>query len=190
MEVIHFHLVLDGVVTPVIRGAIRHSTLDTTTGHPHREAIRVVITAIPALCHRRATKLTTPDHQSVLQHPAGLEVFEQAGNRLVDRTGVVFMTTLEVSVLIPAVMARSRTGQLNKAHTTLEEATRHQTLGTKHARRSVLMVDAIQTLRCIRFAAQVIEVRNRRLHFEGQLIVLDGSFHRTRVARRAKNTLI
>ena len=149
-----------------------------------------MITTIPALCHRRTTKLTTPDHQSVLQHPAGLEVFEQARNRLVNRTGIVFMTTLEVSMLVPAVMARSRTGQLNKAHTTLEEATRHQTLGSENTCRTILMVDAIETLRCIRFAAQVIEIRNCRLHFEGQLIVLNSSFHSTRVARRAQNTLI
>ena len=76
MEVVHFHLVLDGVITPVIRGAIRHSTLDSTTSHPHREAVRVMIAAIATLCHRRSTKLTTPNHQSVLQHPAGLEILE------------------------------------------------------------------------------------------------------------------
>ena len=52
------------------------------------------------------------------------------------------------------------------------------------------MVNAIETLRCIGFAAQIVEIRYCRLHFEGQLIVLDGSFDRTRVARRAQNTLV
>ena len=190
MEVIHFHLVLDGVITPVIRGAIGHSTLDATTSHPHREAIRVVITAIPALCHRGTAKLTTPDHQRVIQHPTSLKVLEQASNWLVDRTRIVFMTTLEVSVLIPAVMPRSRTSQLNKAHTALEEATRHQALCSKNARRSILMVNAIQLFRCFGLTAEVVEVWDSRLHFEGQLIVLDGSLDRTSVARRAQNTLI
>ena len=56
-----------------IRGAVDGSALHAATGHPHCEAVRIMITALARprqLNYWRAPELSSPNHQSVLQHPA------------------------------------------------------------------------------------------------------------------------
>ena len=96
-----------------------------------REAERVVVAAIAALRERRAAKLAGPDDQRRIEQAAGLEVREQAGDRLIDGAGVVLVALLQVAVLVPAIVADVRAGQLDEAGAALDQAAGDQALRPK-----------------------------------------------------------
>ena len=65
-----------GLATELIGLAVAHATFNTTTGHPHREAVRVVIPSrsLGVFRCRLATELTTPNHERFIEKPALFEV--------------------------------------------------------------------------------------------------------------------
>ena len=54
---------------------------ESPAGHPHGEAIGVVVAAVTLLGHRCATELAAPDDECVVKQPAPFQVFEQTGDR-------------------------------------------------------------------------------------------------------------
>src|SRR5205807_2254163 len=64
--------------------AARRAAADAGAGQPGDRSAAVVVAALRALAERLPAELGTPDHQRVLEHPAGLEVVQQGGNRLID----------------------------------------------------------------------------------------------------------
>src|SRR5262245_57931620 len=59
--------VLDSVIPVVVRCAVNHSTLHTTTGHPHSVAIWAVIPSVAGLRNWRTTEFPTPHNERILQ---------------------------------------------------------------------------------------------------------------------------
>ena len=105
---------------------------------------------------------------------AAFQVLQQGRDRLIDGAGVVFVALLKVAVLVPAVVAKVRTGQLQKrgAHTTRRRAIRHCVPKTfvgayMESRPYSLPVD-------LTLALDVHQLRHRRLHAVGGLVVGDG----------------
>ena len=78
VQVMHVQTIFDCSQPQIIRRANRLSSLHATTSHPHREACWIGVAAIAFLRHRRAPKLTAPDHQRLFQQSALLEILEQS----------------------------------------------------------------------------------------------------------------
>ena len=98
VELAEVDRVLHDVVAEVVSLAVRDARLHAGTGHPHGKAAWVVVAAVVGLGQRalrvdRASKLAAPNHERVIEHPARLEVEQQAG------TGLVSLLTLAGDVL-------------------------------------------------------------------------------------------
>ncbi len=119
-----------------------------------REAEGIVIAAVGPLGHRRAAELAAPDDQRRLEQAAGLQVLEQAGDRLVDGAGVVLVAGLQVGVLVPAVGADVGTEQLDEAHAPLDQPPGEQAFAGEDLRRRIRIVEAVEPLGRRRFAAR------------------------------------
>ena len=75
MQVMDMNLVHRRIEAEIVRLTQRHARTNPPAGQPHRETIGMMIaTIITALHHRRPTKLAAPNHQSVFEQTARLEV--------------------------------------------------------------------------------------------------------------------
>src|SRR5438552_459261 len=85
VEIVNRDRILGDLITDVIRNTVTEAFLDTRAGEPACEGMLVVVAAAcaQALCEGSASKLGAPDHQGVVQHPAGLQILEKTGDRLV-----------------------------------------------------------------------------------------------------------
>ena len=109
--------------------AVDRAPFDAAAGQPVAEAVRVVIAALAALGHRHAAEFASPDHQRALEQPAPLQVFEQAGDRLVGPAAHHGMVRLDVVVGVPAVdVARV---ELNEPDSALDQPARQQAAGAE-----------------------------------------------------------
>ena len=69
MEVLDVKAVFDGVAAQLVGPADAGSPLDSAAGHPHREAVRVVVAPGPlrVLGGRLAAELAAPDDQGLVE---------------------------------------------------------------------------------------------------------------------------
>src|SRR5262245_7936186 len=97
MQVMNVDLVLDGVVTELIRRPIHKSWFRASAGHPHCESVRMMIPswlAIPsaALTHGRTAEFTSPHEQRGREQTARLQIPDERRHRLVRGFAVGAMT--------------------------------------------------------------------------------------------------
>ena len=111
----------------------------------------------------RASELGRPDHERFLEEPAGLEIAQQSGDRLIDIPGERLVRA-HVAVRVP-VVARTDIDQLDEAHAAFDHASRHEALPSEAGGLSALQ--SVKLQRGLGFTAQVEHVRHRRLHAEG-----------------------
>ena len=77
----------------------------------------------------RATELSSPEDQSVLEQPSRLEVENQAGNGFVNLSDIKRVPLLEMGVLVPLLIVewqRMGMAHLNETHSPFCEATRQE----------------------------------------------------------------
>ena len=74
VNVVNVDGLLRGSHADLVSGPVILSRFGATAGHPHREAPRIVIAPVACFVEGRASKLTAPNHQGVLQHAASLQV--------------------------------------------------------------------------------------------------------------------
>ena len=90
VQVVDAGRLVDGLEAEVIGGAVNRAAAHAAAGHPHAEAVRVVVAAelrfavAAEFDRRRATELAAPDDQRVVEHAALLQIGEQRGDRLID----------------------------------------------------------------------------------------------------------
>ena len=77
VEIVMRDAVLDGVHAELVGGAVGDPRLDATARHPHGEAVMVMAAAEGCFCKRlirllkrRATELSGPDDESLVQQAA------------------------------------------------------------------------------------------------------------------------
>ena len=100
-------------------------------------------------------------------------VAQEPGDRLVDFGRVLRMPLIEVAVLVPlhfAVAVRD----LKEPHAPLQKAAGQQTLSSEILRHRI--IDAVQFLRRVALAGQVLHLRHCRLHPKGQLERIETAF--------------
>ena len=85
MQVLDVEAVLDGGAAQLVGLADADAALDAAAGHPHGEAVGVVVAAgaLGVLGGRLPAELAAPDDQRLVEQAAALQVLEQAGDRLV-----------------------------------------------------------------------------------------------------------
>ena len=70
VKVVEVCFVFSGVISEFIGSAVDVAGVDACTGHPHGEAVRVMVTAVAiasSLCDGGASKFTTPDDEGVFE---------------------------------------------------------------------------------------------------------------------------
>ena len=164
----HFDVVIVGAAVVVAR-------LHAASCQPHREAFRIVIAAVGTLSGRSTAKLTAPPDQRVVEHPALFEIGQESSDRQVHFASVLLVTVLQVGVLIPLHIAVAMT-DLNEPHTRLGKSPSHQTHPSEI--RVDWVVHPIELQRRRRFAGQVLDFGELRLHPKRQLERIDPRFER------------
>ena len=103
VQVVYMDPILHDVESELVGLAIADTRLDAAAGHPHRERVGMMVTAVvaPALYHRRAAELSTPDDEGILEHPPLLQVLDQRGAGPVGDLAVLRDVVHQVPVLIP-----------------------------------------------------------------------------------------
>ena len=162
VQVVDVDFVLRGVITVVVGRAVARARFNAGSGQPHRIAIRVMVAAVAAFGHGRAPEFAAPDDQRVFEQPARFEIRKQSGDRLVDFERVFRVSGFQAAVLIPFVTVRD----LDEAHAAFGEAPRHQALPAEVLGR--LLVEAVEFQGRGRFAGDVLQFGDRRLHAEGE----------------------
>ena len=82
VEVLDVEAVDLGPVAELVRLTDARAALDPATGHPHREAVGVVVAsgALSVLGGRLAAELAAPDDQGAVEQATLLQVPQQAGD--------------------------------------------------------------------------------------------------------------
>ena len=152
--------ILDSSAAQFVGLAHADTTLDATAGHPHREAIRVVVPAgaLGVFGCWLSSEFTAPDNQRLLEQSTLLQVVDQTGDRLVGFQGVHVMVAFQVAVSIPVGVVVIATGiDLDKSYPAFNQPPGHQTLATKV--RAFLSVQPVSRLRFLGLGGQVCCLR-------------------------------
>src|SRR5260221_14735786 len=106
MKIVDVHAVADDVVREIVCFAVDRAPLRPASGHPHREATRMVIAAVILFCEAplridRTAVLSTPEDQGILEQAARLQALNQPQARLIDVPPLVRQTSVNISMRIP-----------------------------------------------------------------------------------------
>ena len=100
---------MDGITynmkTELVRFAMNVTPSDPAPRQPDGKATVVVIPpVVTSLNHWCPTKLSTPDHESVIQQATLFQVLYQSGTRSVRIRRVLFHAARQITVLVPRFM--------------------------------------------------------------------------------------
>src|SRR5262245_24398806 len=74
MNVVAISGILDGLIGPFVRRAVRDAAPDAAAREPIREAEGIMIAAFAALAARHSTKLSRPKHDGIIKQAARFEI--------------------------------------------------------------------------------------------------------------------
>ena len=95
LKIVYLHRPLHHMETEVIGTTDRNSRADTTTRHPHRERLRMMIATLRptqsriGFNHWRAAKLAAPHHEGFVEHATRSEVGHQGRAGLIGYPRIV-----------------------------------------------------------------------------------------------------
>src|SRR5262249_17979933 len=172
VQVVDVHRVARDVVAVIVGLAELEAGANAAAGHPEREAAAVMIAAVVgrsecALAVDRAAGLAAPDDDRIVEQAALLEVADESGGGLVDVAALAADLGGQIAVLVPAAME-----ELHEADAALDHAAGEKAVAGEAAV-VVTAVDAVHLSNVPRLARQVGQLRHRRLHAEGHLILGD-----------------
>ena len=106
IQVVDVNRFIDHVVAEVIGFTVNNPRFDAAAGHPFGVATGVVISAViglgqATLAIDRSAKLTTPDHERVIQHASLFQIIQKTRAWLVNDAALSPNVFWQVSVLIP-----------------------------------------------------------------------------------------
>jgi len=129
VQIMHVDRILDGLEPELVGGAVHIAAFHATAGHPHRKPVMIMVTAIDfsrvragrrQLHRRRASEFAAPDHESVIQEPALLEIFQKRADRLIALAGETPVIHLDVIMIIPRLSFAMP--DLDEANTAFDQA--------------------------------------------------------------------
>src|SRR5688500_15093360 len=109
VQVMQAHRVFRGAVGVEVGPDIASTGLHAATGHPHGETLRMVIAAVVRLGERalavdRAAKLTSPDHQGIVEEPALFEIRDETVTALIGIHTLDFKMLWQRAMLVPTAV--------------------------------------------------------------------------------------
>lgn len=110
LQVTNMHRILGHVESELVAAAVNFSRLYAAACHPDRECTWVMVAAVRRLIvdiplnKWRSTKFTSPNHQRVVQHPVGFQVFDEGRAGLIRVAALVGQLLRQISVLVPTGM--------------------------------------------------------------------------------------
>src|SRR5688572_18369777 len=172
------HLILNGAETELVRSADDFAALHASSRHPDGEAVRIVIASFRAAgaAVRGGTppEFAAPDYQRVIEQTPGFEIHEQACDRLVGLSRFLLMipVTRNMAVPIGGVHSVARPN-LDKANAALDKTAREQAAAGEVRTDRIRVIEAVEFLGGLGFAADVCSFRCRHLHAECKLVRSD-----------------
>ena len=169
-------LFLQGLDSELVGGSGGGAALDVSSGHPHHQGELVVVASgslgLEVVEEGGAAHFRGPDHQRFIQQPPLLEVLKQARHRQVDLGGMVPHASLDVGVIVPAVLVDLHAvNQQRVAHPPLHHPPGQQTLAAEPLGDGI--VQSVETTGLGRLSRQVHRFRGRGLHAVGQFVGAD-----------------
>ena len=117
VEIVNVYGIFAYVESEVVGRSVDVTAFDATAGEKHREGSIVVVAAIAALSHGRATEFAAPDDEGIVEKAAVLEVLDESGDGLVGVLAVFRERFVQTAVLVPGFMEK-----LNEADVALNES--------------------------------------------------------------------
>ena len=84
VDVGHVVPIFDGVEAQFVGRAVGDAPLQASSGHPDREAERMMVATIASLRAGRAAELGGPDDERLVEQPALFQVLEEPRDRTID----------------------------------------------------------------------------------------------------------
>ena len=112
--------VFGDVISELVGRAVDGASFHTAAGQPNAKGVRVVVSPVGALGGGGAAELSAEDDQCLGEQAPLLEVFEQAGDGLVDAGGVASVIVLQVAMSVP-IAAWVAVVDLHEAYAVLDE---------------------------------------------------------------------
>ena len=159
--------VLDRIEPEFVGRSVRDPSLDTATGQPAGEPLRMMVPAV-ALGPRGPSELGAENDQRPLEHTTPLEILEESSDRLVDLGSLAVIAFLDFVVRVPLPGTSGPVVQLNETHALFDQPASGQALGTEFSR--VFLVEAVQALRGLGLCLEVHDIRDGRLHAGRQFV--------------------
>ena len=172
VEIVHVHLIRDGVVAEFVRRSVCQTALEAAAGEPDGEAGGIVIAAGAVLLGVGVRPNSAPHHTMVSSsRPRCFRSVEQAGDRLVHGAGVIAML-LHVGVLVPGGIVRVvAVIDLHEAHARLAEPPREQALAAKVI--GLFLADAVERAAFRADSSRDDQVGRGLLHAPREFIAVD-----------------
>ena len=111
MEITYVDGILNDVIAEIIRFAEVEAAFHSATRNPTGETARVLVATVVvalavALAAHRAAEFAREHHESILEQPAGLEIFEERRGWLVDVVTLPSHVVGEIPMVIPAAVKK------------------------------------------------------------------------------------
>ncbi len=101
MQIVHVGLRFDSVKSKVV-GCTDHLTaFDATAGHPHCEAIGVMVATVTFFGHGSASEFSAPDDERLIEHASPLQVLQQTGDWDIGLTTMHRVIVFDFAVRVP-----------------------------------------------------------------------------------------
>src|SRR5207244_2047036 len=143
--------------------------LYTATGHPDREAARMMVSTVlgggqAALAVNGPAELSAPDHKRVVQHSTLFQIGDETGRGPIGFLAALGQIGRQLAVVVPVAMK-----ELDKTNSAFGPAPGEQAVRGK--RTGLLRVLAVKLKGAGRRLGDIGQFRNRGLHAERHLIL-------------------
>ena len=174
LDIMNVDWVFYYVESEVVRNPVNVPFLDSSSSHPHRKGLPMVIASVGirlgiALSVDRSSEFTSPNNQGIVKQSSLFQVHNKRRARLVRVTGGDRKPFFYTSMMIPPAVV-----ELNESNPSFSEAPRHDAIGREGARR--FGVVAVKLIRRFRLVTQVGEMGNTSLHSVGHFVLGDTGF--------------
>ena len=161
--------ILHRLVPDLVGRSVDRAALHASAGEPRGKAAGVVIAPGGILRPRRSAELAGPDHQCLVEHPALLQVAQQARDRPVRRPAERGVG-VDVPVRVPPAVPAAAVTNLDEPNAALGEAPGQQELPPEVV--GLLLADAVKRQDFVRLGRKIDQLRGGELHSRGQLVRL------------------
>lgn len=171
MEVTDVQRILGNVVAEVVGLTVDSSSLAPASSHPHREASRMVISAVIGLAEATLTvngspELSAPNNQGIIEHTPLFQVVDEGVAWSVNVSALRWHSSINIPVVIPVVVVN-----LDETDISFGQPAGHQ--GNVRKAPGLAGLLPIKFESPLWFLGQVSELGHAGLHAGSHLILLD-----------------